>query len=84
MPVKINSRSLCMCILVAIVVPAGICLLRWGGRRPRRVHRERAKTITKEFEYLTRRIDLWLLSRTDTILDRAIELINLKNNSLHL
>ena len=57
MPVKINRRSLYLCVLVAIVVPAGICLLRWDGQRPRRVHREHARNVAIEFEYLARRID---------------------------
>jgi len=57
MPVKIKRRSLCLCVLVTIVVPAGIGLWCWNGRRPRRVRREHAKTVAKEFEYLTCRID---------------------------
>lgn len=57
MPVKINRRNLCLCVLVAIVVPAGIGLWYWGGRRPRRAHREHANTVAKEFEYLARRFD---------------------------
>jgi len=57
MPVKISRRSLCLCVLVAFVVPAGICLLRWNGRQPRRVSREHAENVAKEFEYLTRRFD---------------------------
>jgi hypothetical protein len=51
------------------VVPAGIGLWYWNDRRPRRVRREHAKTIAKEFEYLTRKIDFsvphdtWLSKR---------------------
>ncbi|HUT46438.1 MAG TPA: hypothetical protein VMX36_09135 [Sedimentisphaerales bacterium] len=56
-PIKRKRRCLCLCVLVAIVVPAGIGLLRWGGRRPRRVLREHANTVAKEFEYLARRFD---------------------------
>jgi hypothetical protein len=55
--IKINRRNLCLYALLAIVVPIGICLLRWGGPRPHRVHREHAETVAKEFEYLTRRFD---------------------------
>jgi len=57
MPVKINRRSLCLCVLIAIVVPAGISLWYWNGQRPHRVRREHAGTVAKEFEYLTSRID---------------------------
>ncbi|MHC4438598.1 MAG: S41 family peptidase [Planctomycetota bacterium] len=57
MPVKISRRILCLCILVAVVVPAGIGLLRWGGWPPPRIHREHSETVAKEFEYLTHRFD---------------------------
>ncbi len=57
MPVKINRRSLCLCVLVAIVVTAGIGLWYWSSRWPHRVRREHANTVAKEFEYLTRRFD---------------------------
>lgn len=57
MPVKIKKRCLCLFVLIAIVVPAGIGLWYWNNQRPRRVRREHAKTVAKEFEYLTRRFD---------------------------
>jgi len=57
MPVKISRRCLCLFVLVAIVVSAGIGLLRWGGWQPRRVNREHVENVAKEFEYLTRRFD---------------------------
>jgi len=46
-----------LCVLVAIVVPAGIGLWYWNDRRPRRIHREHARNVAKEFEFLTRRIE---------------------------
>jgi len=57
MPVKNSRRSLYLCVLVAIVLLAGIGLWYWNGRRPHRIHREHATSIAKKFEYLTRRID---------------------------
>jgi hypothetical protein len=57
MPIKINRRSLCLCVLVVILVLAVIGLLYWKGRQPRRVNREHTKTVAKEFEYLVRRLD---------------------------
>lgn len=57
MPVKISRRSFYLLVLLAIVVPASICFLRWGGWPPPRVHREHSETIAKEFEYLARRFD---------------------------
>lgn len=64
MPVEINRRCLCLFVLVAIMVPAGIGLWYCNGQRPRRVNREHAKIIAKEFEYLARRIDFSVLRDT--------------------
>ena len=91
MPVKINRRNLCLCVLVAFVVPAGIGLWYWNDRRPRRIHREHAKTIAKEFEYLTRRIDFsvshdtWLGKRdAERDLDELEWLLENRYSYLHL
>jgi hypothetical protein len=57
MPLKINRRNLCLFVLIFIVLSARIGLLFWVGKRPHRVHREHTKTVVKEYEYLSRRID---------------------------
>ena len=111
MPVKINRRSLRLCILVAIVVPAGIGLwygsTRWpssGGSGCYQVYRLSNSGIGIRLsrmasfqpngklydgngiqpDILIEPVVTDFIGRTDTFLDRAIELINSKNISLHL
>jgi hypothetical protein len=57
MPLEINRRNLCLFVLIFIVLSAGIGLLFWIGQWPHRVRREHTKTVAKEYEYLSRRIE---------------------------
>lgn len=57
-------RYLLGCVAVLTLVG----LWYWNSLQPERVHRQHSKTVSKEFEYLTRRIDFSL--RSDTWLSR--------------
>ncbi len=57
-------------LLVCVVVLTLVGLWYWNSLQPERVHRRHSNTVSKEFEYLTRRIDFSLhgdtrLSRTE-------------------
>jgi len=43
--------------LCAAIILIGTGLWYWHSLQPKRVHREHTKTVPKQFEYLTRRID---------------------------
>ena len=57
MHIRISRRVICLCVLAVILLSAGIGLLYWNDRRPRRVHREHARNVAGGFEFLTGRIE---------------------------
>jgi len=47
----------CLIIICAVIILIGIGLWYWYNLQPKRVHREHTKIVSKQFEYLTNRID---------------------------